>query len=107
MSVVNAGPPDTGCLYYRFLNKFLSICPKTKFLGGKIYFVHLLSPIMTKYLKKKKKIDHILRCNVRAELPIFPKREYLGKFKCYTYLLIAPYHVSQHITNINRVDHEI
>ena len=41
-----------------------------------------------------------------AELPIFPKREYFDKFKCYIFVSVAPHYVSR-VINIGRVDHEI
>ena len=57
-----------------------------KFLGEDCHdvaFVNLLCPIMLKYFGPN-----------LAELSIFPKMEYFGKFKCDIYLLIATHHVS-------------
>ena len=38
---------------------------------------------------------------------LFPKKEFLSKFKCNKYLSIVPHYATEHFTNIGRVDPEI
>ena len=68
------------------------------FLGESCHnidFAYLLCPIMLKHLKKSlRSHNEMLGCimlrQIWPELPIFPKREFFGKFKYYIYLPTAP-----------------
>ena len=96
-----------------FYLKCLAMCPETFFFNWHDFvFLYLMCPIMLKYLRNPLRSNHEMYISaildtIWLELPIFPKIEVFSKFKCYIIIPIVPHYASYHVTNTNKVDHEI